>query len=98
GPRSAVGLTHRSLRYREIDRTYGREAGVARGTRCAPGLAAARQLRDLTARHVPRRRRRPAVPDRRPERVRQGLARDPLPRPGPPDAPPPRRTQRTGLS
>ena len=78
------------------DRTDGREAGLARRARRAAGFAVARQLRDVAARHLPRRRRRPAVPDRRPQRVRQGLARDPLPLPDLPDAGPRRRLQRPG--
>ena len=49
-------------------------------------------LRDTAA----RRRRRAAVPDRRPERLRQGLARDPLPLADQPDARPDRRLQRPG--
>ena len=61
---------------REHDRTDGREAGLARGPRRAAGVAVARQLRDLAARHPARRGGRPAVPDRRPQRLREGLARD----------------------
>ena len=45
---------------------------------------------------APRRGRRPAVPDRRPQRLREGLARDPLPLPDLPDAGPHRRLQRPG--
>ena len=78
-----------------IDR-YGRQAGLARRPRRAAGLAIAGQLRDVAARHAAGRRRRPALPDRRPERLRQGLAREPLPVPDQPDPRPDRRLQRPG--
>ena len=96
GSRSAVGATHRSPVNQEPDRTNGREAGLARGPRRAAGFPVARQLRDLAARHLPRRRGRPAVPDRRSQRVREGLARDALPLPDLPDAGARRRLQRPG--
>ena len=54
------------------------------------------ELRDVAARHAAHRRRRAAVPDRRPERLREGLARDPLPVADQPDAGPDRRLQRPG--
>ena len=74
----------------------GREAHLARGPRRAPGRALAGQLRDVAAAHVARRGGRHPVPDRRPERVRQGLARDPLPLADLADARPDRRLQRRG--
>ena len=93
GPQSALPIATPSSRTPSID---GREAGLARRPRRAAGLAVARQLRDLAARHAPRRGRRPALPHRRPQRLREGLARDPLPLADHPDAGPRRRLQRPG--
>ena len=86
----------RSSSYRRISSNDGREAGLARRPRRTPGHPLTGELRDVAARHRARRRRRPAVPDRRPERLRQGLARVPLPLPDQPDARPDRRLQRPG--
>ena len=94
GPWSALPIhDHRSS---GSHRSNGREAGLASRPRRAPGVPLAGQLRDLAARHRARGRRRPAVPDRRPERLRQGLARDPLPLADHPDPRPDRRLQRPG--
>ena len=88
-PASLATATHQpSTAHQGPHRTYGREAGLARRPRRAPGHPLARELRDLAARHRARRGRRPALPDRRPERLRQGLARDPLPLADLPDARP----------
>ena len=83
-------------RFKVRCRSNGCQASLARGPRGASGLPVAGELRDLAARHRPRRRRRPALPDRRPERLRQGLAREPLPLADLPDARPDRRLQRPG--
>ena len=101
GPRgrrypSSASSSIAALIIRDHDRRNGREAGLARRARRAPGFALARQLRDVAAGNPSRRRGRPAIPDRRPQRVRQGLARDPLPVPDLPDARPRGRLQRPG--
>ena len=83
-------------RYAGSHRTNGREAGLASRPGRTPGLPVAGQLRDVAARHAARRRRRAAVPDRGPEWLREGLARDPLPIADQPDAGPDRRLQRPG--
>ena len=79
-----------------IPSTNGRQTGLASRPRRAPGIALASQLRDVAARHAAGGRRRTALPDRRPERVRQGLARVPLPIADQPDARAHRRIQRPG--
>ena len=81
---------------RRSHRTNGREASLASRPGRAPGIPVARELRDVVARHAARGRRRAAVPDRRPQRLRQGLARDPLPLIDQPDPRPHRRLQRPG--
>ena len=86
----------RPFRHRRIPSTNGREASLARRPGRTSGLALPGQLRDVAARHPARRRRRAALPDRRPERLRQGLARVPLPLADQPDARPHRRLQRPG--
>ena len=75
---------------------YGRQAGLARGPRRTAGFPVAGQLRDVAARHAADRRRRTALPDRGPERLREGLAGEPLPIADQPDARPDRRLQRPG--
>src|SRR6476646_3047167 len=77
-------------------RTNGREAGLASGTRRVAGIALARELRDLAPRYPAGGRGRPALQDQRPQRVRQGLARDPLPLADQPDPRAHRRLQRPG--
>ena len=82
--------------HRRIRSTNGRKAGLASRSGRAAGLALPGQLRDVAARHPARRRRRAALPDRGPERLRQGLAGVPLPLADQPDAGPHRRLQRPG--
>ena len=91
----APGSSFRGLGYpstvnhhRRIPSTNGREAGLASRPRRAPGLPLPGQLRDVAARHRSSSTSTTAVPDRRPERLRQGLARDPLPLADQPDARP----------
>ena len=62
-----------------INLSHGHSTSLARRTRRAPGGPLAGQLRDVAARHDARRCRGQPVPDRRPEWLRQGLARDALP-------------------
>ena len=87
---------HRPPRTTGSHRTNGREAGLASRSRRAAGVALPGQLRDVAARHAAGRRRRAALPDRRPQRLRQGLARDALPLADQPDPRPDRRLQRPG--
>ena len=95
-PGHRIPIDHPTTQPQGHAASNGREASLASRPRRAPGLAVAGQLRDVAARHAARRRRRQPVPDRRPERVRQGLARDPLPLADLPDAGPDRRLQRPG--
>ncbi len=96
GPGPVVGDPSTAIPERRSDRTNGCQAGLASRPRRAPGLALAGQLRDVAARHAAGRRRRAAIPDRGPQRLRQGLARDALPLVDQPDAGPDRRLQRPG--
>ena len=71
-PRSTLPIdSSTARRFRSI---YGREAGLARRSGRTAGFALPCQFRDVVARYRARRRRRAAVPDRRPEWLRQGLA------------------------
>ena len=83
-------------RHHRIPSTNGRKASLAGRPGRAPGLALAGEFRDVAARHPAGRCRRATLPDRRPERVRQGLARVALPLADQPDAGPDRRLQRPG--
>jgi hypothetical protein len=81
---------------REPSSTNGCEAGLASRARRAPGIALPGELRDVAARHDAHRCRRQPLPDRGPQRLRQGLAGEPLSTVDLPDPRPNRGLQRPG--
>ncbi len=98
-----LSIPNRGQRYPSSDRpqrripsTNGCEASLASRPGRAPGLALAGEFRDMAARHPAGGRRRAALPDRRAERLRQGLARVALSLADQPDPRPDRRLQRPG--